>query len=431
MNMPARFSFFVATGMLLGALATPVLGAAVEPVWSLARKEKAPLLDTLKQLCEIESGSSDHEGLDRIAEVIAKRLAALGGKVEFIAPGPDAHRDSSTPEKIGRMVKATFTGAGAKKILLIAHMDTVYPRGMLAGQPFRIDGDRAFGLGIADDRHGVAVILHTLAILNAMKYRDYGTMTVLINGDEEIGSPASRHVFTRLGGEHDATMSFEGGGPPDNDNLSLATSGSANAIISVRGRASHSGSAPHLGINAVDELAHQILQNRDLSDPAIGLRANWTLASGGLVRNMIPPGAQATLNIRVLRTGDLDGIEAKLRERIKNKLLPQAVVELNFERGRPPLEARAISRALALHGQKIYAEIGKKLNVPDTPRGGGTDAAYTGLTTMAPVVEGFGLQGFGAHTTNAEYILISSIEPRLYLAARMIMDIAQGKAPLQ
>ena len=115
MNMPARFSFFVATGMLLGALATPVLGAAVEPVWSLARKEKAPLLDTLKQLCEIESGSSDHENLDRIAEVIAKRLAALGGKVEFIAPGPDAHRDSSTPEKIGRMVKATFTGAGAKK----------------------------------------------------------------------------------------------------------------------------------------------------------------------------------------------------------------------------------------------------------------------------------------------------------------------------
>jgi glutamate carboxypeptidase len=129
-------------------------------------------------------------------------------------------------------------------------------------------------------------------------------------------------------------MSFEGGGPPDNDNLSLATSGSANAIITVRGRASHSGSAPHLGVNAVDELAHQILQNRDLSDPAIGLRANWTLARGGIVANMIPPTAQATLNVRVLRVEDLDGVEAKLRERIKSRLLPQAVVELNFERGR-------------------------------------------------------------------------------------------------
>ena len=145
---------------------------------------------------------------------------------------------------------------------------------------------------------------------------------------------------------------------------------------------------------------------------------------------MIPPGAQATLNIRVLRTEDLDGIESKLRERIKNKLLPQAVVELNFERNRPPLEARAVSRALALHGQTIYAEIGKTLNVPDAPRGGGTDAAYAGLKTRAPVVEGFGLQGAGAHTTNAEFILVSSIEPRLYLATRMIMDISQGKAPL-
>src|SRR6185436_17553483 len=127
---------------------------------------------------------------------------------------------------------------------------------------------------------------------------------------------------------------------------------------------------------------------------------------------------------------DLDGIEATLRERIKNKLLAQSVVELNFERNRPPLEARPVSRALALHGRTIYAEIGKQLNVPETARGGGTDAAYAGLKTSAPVVEGFGLQGFGAHSTNAEYILIPSIEPRLYLATRMIMDISQGKAPL-
>jgi glutamate carboxypeptidase len=424
LHLRALCTLFIAAAVL----AASAFAAPLEPVWSLVQKEKPALLDTLKELVEIESGSSDREGLDRIADVIAGRLKAMGGKVDLIEPGPDAHRDSRTPERIGKMVKATFTGTGTKKILLIAHMDTVYPRGMLAQQPFRIDGDRAYGLGIADDRHGIAVILHALAVLNAMKYRDYGIMTVLINGDEEIGSPASRHVLTRLGAEHDATMSFEGAGA--NDNLGLATSGSANAIITVRGRASHSGTAPHLGINAIDELAHQIMQNRDLSDPAIGLRANWTLARGGIVTNMIPPGAQATLNIRVLRLADLDGIEAKLRERIQNKLLPQAAVELNFERGRPPLEERPVSRALALHGQKIYAEIGKKLIVMDTPRGGGTDAAYAGLKTNAPVVEGFGLQGFGAHTTNAEYILISSIEPRLYLAARMIMDISTGKAPL-
>ena len=118
MKSLVRSCFFCVAMGLLAAAAIPAMGAAVEPVWSLAQKEKAPLLDTLKQLCEIESGSSDRAGLDRIAEVIAKRLAALGGKVEFIEPGPDTHRDSRTPEKVGRMVKATFTGTGAKKILI-------------------------------------------------------------------------------------------------------------------------------------------------------------------------------------------------------------------------------------------------------------------------------------------------------------------------
>lgn len=422
--------FEAAVFVFLASAAGQARGQPVQPVMSLAQKERPALIETLKELCAIESGSSDIEGLDRIAAVIAGRLKALGGKVEMVESDQNTHRQSGTPEKIGKMVRATFTGTGTRKILLLAHMDTVYPRGSLKQQPFRIEGDRAYGLGIWDDRHGIAVILHTLAILNAMKFREFGTLTVLINGDEEIGSPGSRDLIVRLGVEHDATMSFEGGVPPGRDGVNLATSGSANATITVRGRASHSGGAPHLGINAVDELAHQILQNRDLSDPSIGLRANFTLASGGIVRNMIPPGAQATLNIRVLRMQDLDGIEQKLRERIKNKLLPAAQVELLFERNRPPLQATPVSRALAEHAQKVYAEIGKKLIIPNEPAGGGTDAAYAGLKTKAPVVEGFGLQGFGAHTTSAEYILMSSIEPRLYLAARMIMDISQGKAPL-
>ena len=152
----------------------------------------------------------------------------------------DIYKMEDTPEKIGRMVRATFTGTGTKKILLIAHMDTVYPRGMLAQQPFRIEGDRAYGLGIADDKQGIAVILHTLAILKALNFREYGTLTVLINGDEEISSPGSRSLITKLGAEHDAAFSFEAS-RAESDKLSLATSGIASVTLTVRGRASHSG----------------------------------------------------------------------------------------------------------------------------------------------------------------------------------------------
>ena len=106
--------------------------ATVEPVLAQAALEKAPLLDTLKELVSIESGSGDREGLDRIAALVAARLTALGGKVEVIEAGADTYRMSDTPKQLGRMVLARFAGSGSKKILRIAHMDTVYLRGMLA-----------------------------------------------------------------------------------------------------------------------------------------------------------------------------------------------------------------------------------------------------------------------------------------------------------
>ena len=402
-------------------------GQGAQPVLALAKKEQPALLDTLKALVEIESGSTDREGLDKIAQLIASRLSALGGKASLIEAEVPTTQGVGVPDKIGSMVQAVFNGSGTRKILLLAHMDTVYPRGMLARQPFRVDGDRAWGLGIADNRHGIALILHAVSILNAMNFRDYGVLTVLINADEEIGSPGSRNVITRLGSEHDAVLSFESAGFPA-DQVRLATSGTAAAVLRVRGRASHAGAAPERGVNALYELAHQVLQMRDLSEPSIGLKVNWTVANARIVRNMIPPGAEAIADIRVDRVADLDGVEQKLRERIKNKLLPESHVELDFRRGRPPLQPTDASRGLATHAQRIYAEIGKKLTIRDTSTGGGTDAAYAQLKTKAPVLEGMGLQGFGAHSTEAEYISIPSIEPRLYLATRLIMDIAQGKA---
>jgi glutamate carboxypeptidase len=417
----------LAAGLSLAAIA-PAAAAPVEPVRTLAAREKAPLIDTLKDLVAVESGSGDREGLDRIADIVAARLRALGGAVQMIEPDPaDIYRMADTPKQIGKMVRARFTGAGTKKILMIAHMDTVYLRGMLAHQPFRIDGNRAYGLGIADDKHGIAVILHTLAILREMNFRDYGVLTVLINADEEVSSPGSRATLTKLGSEHDAVFSCEGS-RVESDQLSLTTAGIAAVALNVKGKASHAGAEPERGRNALYEMAYQVLQMRDLSDPGIGLKMNWTLARAGTNRNVIPADASAFADVRVLRVADYDGIEQKVRERIRKQLIPDTTVEMTFERRRPPLEVTAASRALAAHAQGIYAEIGQTLIVRDIAEGGGTDAAFAALQTKAPVIERFGLRGFGSHSNDAEYVDLDSIEPRLYLLARMIMDVAQGKA---
>ena len=422
MSHTLRCLAFCTATLLVGAAEAQPVGA----VLSLAKKEKQPLLDTLADLVSIETGSRDLEGLDRAATLIAARMRALGGTVELVDPTADAYRMADTPAKIGKIVLARFEGKGTKRILLLAHMDTVYLRGMLAKQPFRIDGDRAYGLGIVDDKQGVALMLHTLAMLKAMSFRDYGLVTALVNADEEISSPGSRKLITEEGARHDAVFSIEST-RVDDDKLALATAGIASVVLTVKGRASHAGSAPELGRNALYELAHQILQTRDLSNPAIGLKMNWTLASAGTNRNVIPAEAVATADVRVLRVSDYDGIERSVRERIANRLIPDTQVDMIFERRRPPLEATEASRALGARAQKIYAELGKKLSVESVAEGGGTDAAFASLNAKGPVLERWGLQGFGAHSNDAEYILLDSIEPRLYLLARMIMDVSQRK----
>ena len=425
-----NFASAIARWIATLGFATVAVTAHAAPdaaVQRLAQQHKEPLLATLKDLVDIESGSGDREGLDRLSALIHSRLATLGGAVEYVEPPADAYRMHDTPPKIGRMVLARFAGKGTAKILMIAHMDTVYLRGMGAQQPFRIDGNRAFGLGIADDKQGVALILHTMAVLKAMSFDQYGLITVLINADEEISSPGSRAMLTRLGAEHDAVMSFEGT-RVTSDQLSLATSGIAAVTLKVKGKASHAGSAPELGRNALYELSHQILQTKDFSDPATGLKMNWTVAKAGTNRNVIAADAEAAADVRVLRVADYDGIEAKVREKIRNKLIPDTTVDMVFERRRPPLEVTDANRALAKHAQKIYAELGKTLIVREEAEGGGTDAAFASLKTKAPVVERFGLAGFGSHSNDAEYVLIDSIEPRLYLAARLIVDVSRGIA---
>ena len=168
---------------------------------------------------------------------------------------------------------------------------------------------------------------------------------------------------------------------------------------------------------------------RDLTDAAAGIKLNWTIAAAGATRNVIPAAARATADFRVLRVSGYDVVERAVRERIRNQLIPDTTVEVSFERRRPPLEVNDASRALAAHAQSVYRETGRTLSVTDQAAGGGTDAAFAALETDAPVIEGFGLIGFGAHSDAREYVELASIVPRLFLLARMVMDVAQGRAP--
>ena len=250
---------------------------------------------------------------------------------------------------------------------------------------------------------------------------------MLINGDEEVSSAGSRQLITRLGAQHDAVFSCEGGGA--SDRLALTTAGIGAVLLRVRGRASHAGSAPEQGRNALYELAHQVLQMRDLTNANAGIKLNWTIASAGATRKVIPAVATATADFRVLRVAAYDEVERLVRTRIRDQLIDGTMVEVTFERRRPPLEATDASRALAAHAQAIYRELDRRLTVSDQAAGGGTDAAFAALESEAPVIEGFGLIGFGAHSDARESVDLRSIVPRLYLLTRMVMDVGQERTP--
>lgn len=394
----------------------------IEEIKKITDSEKSTYLETLKNLVNIESGSKDLDGLDKISKYIAEQFKEIGADVSII-PSNDIYKMDDTPDRVGPVVKAVFKGKGRSNIMMIAHMDTVYSRGMLKQQPFKIEGNKVYGLGILDDKQGIATILHTIKSLKSLNYNDYGTITVMINSDEEISSPGARKLITEEARNKDLVLSFEGGGVKDT--LRLATSGIAAAYLTVEGKSSHAGVKPEAGVNALTELSHQILQLQNLSNAETGLKVNWTIATAGKTRNVIPDMATAQADIRALRLDDFKTVEKTLHEKIQNKKLADSNVSVKFEIRRPPLMMNEKSQELALKAQSIYQnELNLPMNVASIATGGGTDAAFAGVESKAAIIEGMGLTGDGAHSSRAEYINLDSISPRLYLAARLIMEVS-------
>jgi glutamate carboxypeptidase len=197
MTMSALTRWTLYAAMALGAATQSA--AADQKLLAAARAAQPAVIESLREMVLIESGSQDAAGLKAMTDYLEARLRALGASTQRIKAGIGP----------GEMLQATFTGSGKRNFMLIAHMDTVYAKGILASEPYRQEGNKLYGPGIADDKGGIAVILHSLAILRDAGWKDYARLTVLINPDEEIGSVGSGELIATLGAEHDVVLSYE------------------------------------------------------------------------------------------------------------------------------------------------------------------------------------------------------------------------------
>jgi glutamate carboxypeptidase len=391
-----------------------------DAVYKAAQAAQPAVIETLQKLVLIESGSANLPGLAKVADYAQARLNALGATTERIK--------ASDSERV--MVKGVFKGKGRLKAMLIAHMDTVYPDGILTSQPYKLDGNRLYGPGIADDKGGIAVILHSLGVLKSLGWNDYATVTVLFNPDEEIGSGGSGALIQALAAEHDVVLSYEPTAAKSMakvEGVLLAAAGTATAKMEVKGRASHAGAAPDEGRNALIELSHQMLATQDIAKNIPGAQLNWTYAQAGSVRNQIPAQAMATADVRLLKPDAAEKLQAALAAKTQEShRVPDTHVHVSLDVGRPPYVAGERGMALAQRARAIYAELDGRPLFFHPVTGGGTDAGFASGSGKAAVLESLGLAGWGFHAKD-EYIEIDSIVPRLYLTARLLQEL--GKTP--
>lgn len=400
--------------MALSLFSLTALAAPLPPDQLLkkAQAEQKAYLATVKQLVDIDTGTGQAPGLKTVSAVLVERLKALGAEVKTSPATPSA----------GDNIVGTIKGTGTKTFLLMIHYDTVFGPGTAAKRPFKIDSERAYGPGVADAKGGVAMVLHALKLLQDEKFKDFGTLTVLFNPDEETGSSGSKKMIADLARQHDYVFSFE---PPDKDAVTVATNGINGVFLDVKGKSSHAGSAPEAGRNAAMELAHQMLQLKDLGDPAKGTTVNWTLIKGGEKRNIIPSSASAEGDMRYSDLAESDRVLADGQRIVQQKLIDGTEVTFRLDKGRPPLAKNPGSERLAKTAQGLYREIGRDIE-PIAMRFG-TDAGYAYVPDSAKpaVLETMGVVGAGLHADD-EYMELSSIAPRLYLTTALIMQLSDA-----
>jgi len=353
-----------------------------------AEQYKADALKLLERLVNIDSGSGYEPGLTQVREIAVDELKKLGFSIELV---PDAAAHNSH-------VIATLKGTGKAKILLMAHMDTVFKEGSAAERPFHIKDGRAYGPGVMDDK---------------------GEITFLLDASEETGSEAASELIRKTAKLNDVTLNLEPGRPADG--LVVWRKGSATAVVEVKGKAAHAGVAPELGRNAAMEAAHQILQLSKLGDAEKKTTINFTVLKAGDRVNVIPDQATAKADVRAAVPEEFDRIEKDLARVSANKLIPETEVTTSLHRGLPPMPQTPESDKLVAIAQGIYGELGRKLTVEGS--GGAADASLSaGVGT--PTLDGFGIVGGNIHTPE-EYAEVESVAPRIYLLSRMIMELSK------
>lgn len=370
-----------------------------------ARKAQPGTLQLLTDLVHIESPSDDKVAVDTIAGFLIGTAKSFGWRVR-------RHRLPTHGDCLEMHIGPKRSPL--KPLLLLGHLDTVWPKGTLAKMPFKIDKKRAWGPGVLDMKAGIAIGLQAVNLLQGNGLAR--PVRMLLVGDEEIGSPSSRSLTEKIAQQCEAVFVLEPAQGLDGA-YKTARKGVGHYRLQVEGIAAHSGLDFERGHSAVLELARQIEAISHFVEPERGLTVNVGVIGGGTRSNVVPAEAWAEIDVRIARAADGMRIDRRLRGlRVHDK-----ACKLTWAGGinRPPMERTRSTAALFQKARSLAAQIG--LTLEEAATGGGSDGNFTSALGV-PTLDGMGVVGEGAHARN-ESLSLEHLAPRTALLAAMLANL--------
>jgi glutamate carboxypeptidase len=360
----------------------------------------------LKTLVETESPSHDKTAVDRVGMLVAEEARKLGARVELI---PN--------EGTGDHVLARFPAAGEKDerekpILLLCHMDTVFPLGTLSRMLYREADGRIFGPGVLDMKSGIVISL--AAIEDAQRRGMTRPVTFLCTSDEEIGSQTSRTWIESLARQSALVLVLESAMP--DGSLKTWRKGVGDFVLKVKGRAAHAGGAHEMGRNAIEEMAHQVIAIQKLTDYERQTTVNVGVIRGGTVSNVVPDEAEIVVDVRVMQPGEWQRLEDEMKS--LRPALEGTSIQFAGGLNRPPMPFNDTMKVTFEKAKSIAARIGLDLKASGT--GGGSDANFVAPLGI-PVLDGLGAVGEGPHSER-EFIHANSLFERSRLVSHLLTD---------
>lgn len=365
-------------------------------------------LRDLEYLVNIDSGTGQPEGVARVADFFARAYAAMGWRVERRA------FDSA----VGPCLEVTTGRRENYDVLLIGHMDTVFPAGTAAARPFAVRDGRAFGPGVNDMKAGLLSVYYALQSLQADGKLAGGSLCVALNCDEEVSSRYSRPWLEALSRRSRHALILEPARA--NGDLVNKRKGVGRYKVAITGVAAHSGVDPEKGCSAVQELAHWILALHGKSDFATGTTVNVGLVSGGTAVNVIADKATAEVDTRFFSLAAAEGVEAVMHELAGSPRTRGVTVKVSGGVTRLPMVPTEETLRLCREVERLGRELG--VDVGWTTTGGGSDGCFPASQDV-PTIDGLGPVGGGSHG-DGEYVVVASIEPRYRLLRAVVEHLA-------